>query len=101
MDLNSLVVLVLAIHSEYVSYWAYVPFYCRVLCRWEAVGLIDFVSFRCHQKAIYVMNTVIMIVIQEVSYGGRIDWAKVFCLSRSQYRKTHHVCSCFEGLRLV
>ena len=47
---------------------AYVPLYCPGFMALEPVGLIDFVSFRCLQKAIYVMNSVVVIVIQKVTH---------------------------------
>ena len=73
----------------------------RVLWRWEPVGLVDFIGFRCFQKALYVMNSIVRIVIQKVPHLGRIVWWNVFCLFRSQYRVIRYVRSLLEGVRVV
>ena len=41
------------------------PLIVSVLWRWEPLGFVDFIRFRCFQKAIYVMNSIVMIVIQK------------------------------------
>ena len=44
------------------------PLIARVLWRWEPLGFNDFIGFRCFQKAIYVMNSIVMFSIQEVPH---------------------------------
>ena len=47
------------------------------------------------------MNSVIVVVIQEVPNWGRINWSDVFCLFRSQFGEIRHVHSFLEGVRVA
>ena len=47
------------------------------------------------------MNSVVVIVVQEVPHRGGIDWSNVFRLFESQYREIRHVRSFLECVRVV
>ena len=57
--------------------------------------------FDVSAKAIHVMNSIVIVVIQKLPHWGRIDWSNVFCLFRSQNREIRYMRSFLEGTRVV
>ena len=89
------------IHLGYVPVWACVPFHCSVVTRWKPIGFTDFVSFGCFEKAVYIVNNFIVIVIQQVSHREKNHGFIVFRLFGSQKRKFFHRCHFFECLWMI
>ena len=48
-------------------------FIARILWRWEPLSFIDVFDFECFEEATAVVNGVIKIVIQKVTYRGRVE----------------------------
>ena len=52
-----------------MSEWACVPLIARFLWRWEPEDFIAFFDFGCFQKAVYILNSIIMVFVQKTEIG--------------------------------